>query len=442
MLEKFETFVKKNKLFSRKSKLLLALSGGEDSICLFHLLRENGYSFSAAHCNFKLRGKESDGDESFVKKLCEKHHITLHTIQFDTTKYSHELGLNTQETARFLRYRWFDELAQKHAYKLVLTAHHMEDNAETMIINLNRGTGISGLHGIPLLNNSVCRPLLTFQKEEITEYLAANSYQFRVDSSNKKDDYLRNKIRHHVIPALKQIDPNSIKSFYESAKKIHEFELMSRWLISNQWHSLVKQSGDDIWISYANINTIDSAFLPAFLYENLRQFDFSRDQTNALCRTKSIQTGFRVESKDFEIIAERSGFLLRKKQVQSPLSIEIAHAHGDFKLDGYRYEISVINKKEVDYSQLNCLYFDKKLIDFPLNLRPWKAGDKIKPLGMKGSKKISDWLTDKKVPNSQRKRQFVLVNAHDELLAILPDTISDVYKVRHESIDVLRIKRI
>lgn len=440
MLGKFEAFLKKNRLFTRKSKLLLALSGGEDSVCLFHLLREAGYDFEVAHCNFQLRGKESDGDEKFVRQLGKKYGIAAHITHFDTKSEAKKLGLNTQEAARFLRYTWFEELCRTYGYSKILTAHHMDDNTETLLINLIRGTGIAGLHGIPLNNGAICRPLLGFEKEEISDYIRANAYKFRTDSSNLKDDYLRNRLRHHVIPELKKIDRHVSAAFLSSSEKISEFEHLSRTLIQDQWNSTIEQSHQEFFIAFDRLKSMDPAILSSFLFESLRTYGFTRSQTDKLVDYKALSIGSKFVSDTHEIIRERQGFVLRPPDLSDLSGLKIETPKGQYRLGNQSIVLDTIRQKGVDFSQQNCLYFNLKKLEFPLLIRVWAKGDKIQPLGMKGKKKISDLLTDKKVPNSKRKDQLVVENKGGELIALLPNTISEAYKVDTDSIDVLRFR--
>lgn len=440
MVGKFETFLKKNRLFTRKSKLLLALSGGEDSVCLFHLLREAGYGFEVAHCNFQLRDKESDGDEKFVRKLAEKYGIACHFNRFNTKQEAKKLGLNTQETARFLRYQWFEELCTSFGFAKILTAHHQDDNTETLLINLMRGTGIAGMHGIPLNNGAICRPLLGFGKEEISEYMQANGHKFRTDSSNLKDDYLRNRLRHHVMPELKKIDRHVSEAFFSTSNKVAEFERLSRALIQNQWNSTVELNNRELFVIYDRLKALDPAVLGSFLYESLRQYGFTRSQTDKLVDYKALSIGSKFVSDTHEIICERQGFILRLPDNTSLNALIIEGPKGQYRLGPVSMVLEKIRRKAVDFSQQNCLYFDLKKLEFPIIVRVWAKGDKMRPLGMKGKKKVSDLLTDKKVPNSRRKDQLVVENKSGELIALLPHTISEAYKVETDSIDVLRFK--
>lgn len=438
MLEKFGEFVKKNKLFSAKSRLLLALSGGEDSVCLFHLLKDSGYKFAVAHCNFQLRGVESDKDEHFVRQLAGKHGIQTHCIRFETTQEAEKLKMNIQETARFLRYQWFDELCHSEGYSHLLTAHHLDDNTETMLINLSRGTGIAGLHGIPMKQGSIRRPLLYAQKSEITEYLQIHGHKYRLDESNLGTDYLRNKLRHKVIPQLKTIDRQIDQAFSKTANLIHEFEVMSRQLIREKWESLIERKNQEIFLPLSRIASLEKSFLQPFLYESLRFLGFTRSQTDKISSSDKLRIGFRLESHSHQIVRERDGFAILALDTQDADSIRVEQAPMNINLKNAILHIDLIERTEVDFSQLDCLYADAQLVRFPLNIRAWKDGDRIIPLGMKGRKLVSDVLTDKKIPHALRKHQKVIVDSKGELIAILPHTISDVHKVRHNSIHILR----
>ncbi|MCC6818224.1 MAG: tRNA lysidine(34) synthetase TilS [Bacteroidia bacterium] len=439
MLPYFEEFVKKNRLFTRKSQLLLALSGGEDSICLFHLLKDGGYNFSIAHCNFALRGKESDQDEIFVKKLADKHGISIHLIRFDTKSESKRLGMNTQETARFLRYNWFEKLQENFNYQLVLTAHHMDDNTETMLINLMRGTGIAGLHGIPLKTNSICRPLLFAQKKLISEYVLSNGYKFRADSSNLKDDYLRNQLRHHIVPKLQKIEPKVNLSFSSTASHLKEYESLAKSLIIEKWSQLVKSIDNNaFFLPFDNLKLIDANLLDVFLFENLKAFGFNKDQTNKLRNSEKAKTGFKLVSQTHEIIKEREGLLICPIRQLNHLDQIITKFpfYGNF--NDFSVKIEQISALNIELKNSEFLYIDASNIKMPIRIRNWKSADKMQPLGMKGRKKISDILTDNKIPNAIRKSVLVVVDSNEELIALLPKMPSDVYKVRHSSIVILR----
>lgn len=440
MLSLFEEFVKKNRLFGKKHKLLLAISGGEDSVCLFHLLLEGAYDFELAHCNFGLRGKESDADQDFIVKLSEKHRIKLHLIKFETKKKSEELGLGTQETARFLRYEWFEILKKDFRFDRILTAHHKGDNTETMLINLIRSTGISGLHGIPISNRHICRPLMFATSQEISEYLEMNRHKFRLDKSNLSDDYLRNRLRHHVIPELRKINAEIDEAFYKTSLQILEFERLGLELMAEKWSEIIIENSKGILLPFDRLNGPDAIEnLDTMLFYCLRPMGFNRSQTDLLKAGAQSTTGFRIESETHEIIRERNGFLICTKTNHHPENISINDLPDKSHTRDYELELIEIPKDLVDFSQSNCLYLDLEKIEFPIKIRSWKKGDKLIPLGMTGHKNVSDILTDRKVPNSERSRFLVIVNNDDQLIAMLPNLISDKFKVGLSTSSVLRI---
>jgi tRNA(Ile)-lysidine synthase len=439
MVSEFEHFVKKNTLFTRKHKLLLATSGGRDSVCLFHLLLQSGFSFSVAHCNFGLREKDSNNDEKFVKALCDKHQITCHSIRFDTTAMAEKMQTGIQETARTLRYQWFDSLMKSNNYSKLLTAHHMGDNTETMLINLLRSTGISGLHGIPFNTESICRPLMFTDRNGIDDFIRKNKLKYREDASNASDDYLRNSIRHHVIPELEKIEPKTNQSFFKSSQEIAEFETLSLYLMDQTWQSFCKEENAHLHVS-ESIFSLPENILTSLLFYSLRPYGFSRAQTDAICGSKKTAPGFKQFSAEWELFRERDGFILRKKSLPEKNLKKISEKTKKVVLNGLTIDIQKIDKKAVKLGQSNCLFFDSGKITYPLIIRPWKAGDKIQALGMKGRKNISDILTDRKIPHADREAQLVIIDQTNKILALLPDIVSETCKLDAQSLAILRIR--
>lgn len=437
MLSEFENFVSKNKLFSKKDKLLLAISGGPDSICLFNLLLNGGYNFELAHCNFLLRGKDSDHDEKYVKKLAAKNGIRCHIKHFDTKAESEKSGCGTQETARNLRYEWFKVLKKRFKFNKILTAHHMSDNTETMLINLMRSTGISGLHGISALNADIARPLLFTDRREIESYLKKNKLKFRIDKSNDSDDYLRNRIRHHLIPEFKKIDPAFDRIFYKVAGNIREFEQMSADMLSAMRQQSLKQNGERFSIQDKSLQNFTEPAV--FLYYLLREYSFSREACQSFSDYQNCRTGTFIESELWRLIRERGGFTLEKKQTFSPLNAILIKPGFTSLGNGIELSIEKIKPIEVNYKKKNTLFFDAAKCSFPLEIRTWKIADKMQPLGMKGRKKLSDMFTDKKISNALRTSQLVLCNSDGNIMAWLPQVCSELYRVDTNSRSVLAV---
>ncbi len=437
MLVAFENYIKKNKLFSKQDKLLLAVSGGEDSVCLFHLLVKNNYRFSVAHCNFQLRGKESKKDEEFVKTLAKNYHVPFFSIRFDTKKEARKLKAGAQETARKLRYDWFRELLEKYKFDKLITAHHQGDNSETMVINLLRSTGISGLHGIPVNQHQIARPLMFTNREKISRFIHKHRIAFRLDKSNLSDHYLRNAVRHHVMPALKKIEPDIDEVLSAVSGQVMEFEQLAYELIDKEWNNTVQVVERGFKLPFEALHNIRN--MEAFLYYKLKDYGFNKTQVEMLSDIENAQVGKKIESPDWELTRERNGYALLKKEEIVAGQTEITSGTKSLDVNGLAIVFKKISPLKVDYKQSGTLFMDISANPFPLNIRPWKKGDRMQPLGMKGSKKISDILTDKKVEHSIRQQQLVIVDKEGNVLSLLPDMISETCKVDSETVKVLSI---
>lgn len=440
MLEDFELFVKKNNLFTKESRLLLAISGGLDSVCLFHLLLKSNCNFEVAHCNFQLRGNDSNEDESFVKSLASQHNIPYHCVHFDTLENSEKLHLSIQETARKLRYDWFNQLAIQHGFDAILTAHHKSDNLETMLININRGTGISGLHGIPIKNNSIVRPLLFATRSDLEHFAKQENIQFRHDSSNDSNKYLRNQFRHQLIPIWKNINPKIEEAFYNSSQHLAEFEKLSLQLIQNQWNNISVIHSDCITISFDKLLSIHESAL--FLYLNTQDLGFSKQQCfDTLKLIKNNEMGV-FETQTHSLVVERDCVLIKEKQ--SPSNECYIIQPDSTRIDAQNLSLTFENIpiEQVDFNEKNCLFIEANVLRYPLKVRTWTQGDKMIPLGMNGHKNISDILTDAKIAHSERKKCLVLENSDNQIIALIPNRISEHFKVNDNSVHVLKCQTI
>ncbi|MEZ4804903.1 MAG: tRNA lysidine(34) synthetase TilS [Bacteroidia bacterium] len=435
MLSEFENFVNKNRLFSRKDKLLLAMSGGIDSICLFHILRKKNYQFSVAHCNFQLRGKESDEDEAFVRKLSKRYKIPFYTVQFDTHKESKKRKLGIQETARELRYSWFQDLKKSEKFSYILTAHHQGDNTETFLINIIRSTGISGLHGISIKANSIVRPLMFTDRASIDLFIKKYSFQFREDSSNLKDDYLRNKLRHQLIPKFREIEPKIDELISGLSSRILNYETLSQNLIEKKvYENSVAVNGG----SFLTDQAFDSINSPSeFLYQAFKKYGFNYNQFSAFNSLSGSRLGANIESANWKLTRERNGFFLENKTSILNKAIQINAYNSTIEFNSNTYAFKSILKSKVDFKKVNTLYFDIDKCQLPLEIRLWKNGDKMKPLGMRGNKKISDILTDKKISTAIRNQQCVLSSNSGEIMALLPNVSSEHHKITSSTTRVL-----
>jgi len=437
MLSDFENYIQENKLFSKKDKLLLAISGGQDSVFLFHLLLRGGYNFSVAHCNFQLRGNDSNLDEEFVKKLCVSNKIKYYIKAFDTKTEGKKLKLGTQEIARKLRYNWFEELRIAEKYDFVLTAHHLSDNTETMLINIMRSTGVSGLHGIQNKNGYIIRPLLYINRDKIQSYVNSLKIEFRQDISNESDDYLRNRIRHHIVPEFEKIEPNIDGIFSTVSNHVNEFESLTENLLKNVWDSNVTFKNSVFFIPDSIFNNISQSNI--FLYYCIKKYGFNATSIKSLGEISTVELGTVLLSEEWQLTRERNGFDLRKRESIESYSKTINTVDDRAIFLGNEISFKIIAKREVDFNQENTLFLDLQKCHFPLEVRNWRASDKMQPLGLNGHKKVSDILTDKKVKTSERKAQLIVLDSKNSIMALLPNTCSEVHKISHDSEEALAI---
>ena len=415
-------------LLGPRDKILLALSGGIDSIVLFDLLVHCGFSISVAHCNFKLRGKESDADEVFVRSLCKKYAIPCFVKSFETEAYATKNKISIQMAARELRYKWFNELRENKGLDCICTAHHKSDVVETMLINLIRGTGISGLHGIQAKHGFIVRPLLFAKKNDILNYAQKHKLKFREDSSNASDDYLRNKIRHHVIPELVKVDPDFERGFFDTANHIQKSESLLNLLINNELKKIRKINGEIQSFQISNLLKIREP--ENFLYEILKDYHFSSAQCSMLYKALNKGSGKQFNSVTHRLLIDRNFLVLSplKNSVQKD-SFRI-NKLSDFKklpihLDASKSKINdqfELNKKRT------IAQIDAQSVSFPFELRRWKKGDSFYPLGMNKRKKLSDFFIDHKLSIFDKEEVWLLCS-NGEIIWVINYRIDERYKI-------------
>ena len=421
MINKVQKFITDNNLFSQKDKLLISISGGADSVCLFFVLKELGYQIQLAHCNFNLRGKESDEDQYFVDQLAKKYGVTLHLKSFQTEEYANTYHISIQMAARELRYKWFDQLLALNNLDFIITGHHQNDNIETFLINLIRGTGINGLCGIKAKNKNIIRPLLQISREEIEEYLCQNNYQFCIDSTNTDVKYLRNKIRHMLVPLLKDIN-SSIEqtiideiSFFSGVNNIFQKEI---GLIRDR---LITEKKNVHRIKISELINLES--LEIILFEILRPFGFL--QINKIINAINSQSGKQFFSANYQLIIDREEIIISSLE-NIPNELEVLELTTEIQAPVHmKFNISSDTFLDKN-SNIAKLDFDKLL--FPLKLRKWKDGDKFKPLGMNNFKKLSDFFIDEKYSIFDKQQQWILCSG-DDIIWIVGNRIDDRYKI-------------
>ena len=418
--------------------MLLAVSGGEDSMVMADLFLKNDLSFGIAHCNFGLRGGESDLDEQLVRDWCALYDVRFHAIKFDTAQRAADWKKGTQETARILRYEWFEQIRGEHAYAKIVTAHHANDNAETLMINLFKGTGISGLHGIRPENGHIVRPLLFAGKELISRYAAKNNIPFREDASNASDDYLRNAVRHNIIPAIQEWFPGVISHLGESIVRFRETEQIYREAIEKERKKLIEKRGQDYYLPVLKLRNRQP--LSTILYELLLLFGFSSAQIPHVIELLNAESGRYMLSPTHRIIRNRDFLIITTLPSATADIIVIEAAPAVIDTLKYRCSFSVRDKPNIIPANADEAFIDLGCITFPILLRKWRIGDYLYPLGMKmKKKKVSRLLIDSKVPLHQ-KEDIWIVECSKRIAWVAGIRMDERFKIKPATEKVLFIK--
>lgn len=418
--------------------LLLAVSGGLDSMVMCHLFREAGIPFVVAHCNFGLRGEESDGDEAAVVAWCATHKTACYTNRFQTAEVASETRKSIQETARDLRYAWFEVIRKEQGLAAIATAHHADDNAETMLINLCRGTGIAGLHGIPERNGNIIRPMLFATRNDIAGYAEEQGISYREDSSNGKDDYLRNAIRHHIMPLIVQYMPGAVERIGETSQRILEAEQFYRKALEKEKTRLLQQRGQDI---YVPVNLLSKRTpLQTLCFELFRPYGFTAAQTISVMALLKSETGRYVDSHTHRIIRNRDFLVVTVLQADATGLILIEDIPQTIRTGDGRLRLTFTEKlHNLDEGPLT-VYADASKLSFPLILRRWKEGDYFYPLGMgMKKKKLSRFLTDQKVPAHEKRSVWVLESGR-RIVWVVGMRLDERFKVHPSSVQILKLE--
>lgn len=438
MENRFRQFIEHHALFTKDNRLLLAISGGADSVALAYLLKSAGYLFAMAHCNFRLRAAESDEDEQFVRLLAKNIGCELFVTSFDTEEYAQQKSVSIEMAARDLRYAWFETVRQQYAFDYIVTAHHQDDNAETMLLNQIRGTGLRGLQGILPKNQRIVRPLLCCSKIEILTYMNQHDYSYRIDSSNLESIYKRNKLRNDVFPLLMELNPSVIKTFNENATRFADAFRFYSAHMSQELSRLVRNDGE---IEKIEIKTLEqSGFTSLFLYEWLHTRGYNFDDIETIVRSLSAQSGKRFLSQNYILVKDRE-YLLLSPRNETDIDVSISETDSLIEYNHHRINIEKMPIHQAQYKQAKSLeaFFDKSKMHFPLKIRKWKAGDSFIPLGMKNHKKVSDFLIDEKMSVVEKQQVVVLENARNEILWIVGFRMSEIGKITTDTTLVVRM---
>ncbi|MFC1223835.1 tRNA lysidine(34) synthetase TilS [Pedobacter sp. BG31] len=425
-LSQFQDFIEQQKLFVQGNRILLAVSGGKDSVLMLHLFKAIGVDIGVAHCNFNLRADEAQRDESFVALLAKNFELPFYVTHFDTKKYAAENKISTQMAARELRYNWFEEIRRTAGYDYTALAQHQNDAVETLLINLTRGTGISGLHGILPKRDLLIRPLLFLNRQQIDEIVRVNNIDFVEDSSNASTKYTRNKIRLEVVPHLQAINPNLEKTFVENIERFAELETFLTIQVQKLAHEILDKRNDGIYISLAEIFRLNPQKL--LLYELLKPFNFSENVVHEIIAGLKALSGTHFFSTTHQAIINRNDLVIVEKSV-SVTANQFIHPTTENIAFG-NVEISLVFTREVKFEvNLNKAFINADKLIFPLVLRNWQNGDKFIPLGMRNPKKVSDYFIDEKVPLHLKKVTPILVNGNGEIIWIAGMRPDNRYKL-------------
>ena len=429
-----QNYIENHIPFLKQKKLLLAVSGGLDSMVLFHLMQQLNYEIAIAHCNFQLRGVESFGDQKFVQDYAETNGIPFFVTQFDTEAFAKDYKLSTQVAARELRYNWFYELLDTEKFDFILTAHHADDNLETFLINLTRGTGLEGLTGIPVQNEKIIRPLLFASRNEIENYAKVHNIQWREDSSNASDKYVRNKIRHHLIPVLKELNPNFITSFLKTESYLQEALAMVEDAAVMVYQQVAKEVDDQIHFDLKQLMQLTN--YQSYLYQWLKEFGFTAWED--IYDLVDSQSGKQVFAVDFRLLKDRDFLILspighletqeeffvneNQTEVKIPLNISFSKVTG----------LSVVTNKTI--------FVDADQLVYPLVLRKWKTGDAFMPFGMDGkSKKVSKLFKDEKLSLIEKENIWLLCS-NNQIVWIVGIRADDRFRTTNETKNILKIE--
>ncbi|MGB0862764.1 MAG: tRNA lysidine(34) synthetase TilS [Saprospiraceae bacterium] len=439
MIEKLRAFVKKEHLFEEQQTVLIAVSGGIDSVVLCFLMKKAGYSFGMAHCNFKLRGDASDGDAVFVKELAEKLNVPYFEKTFYTEKIAKKEKKSIQIIARELRYDWLENIRIQHQYSRIATAHHLNDSIETVLYNITKGCGIRGLHGILPLNGSIIRPLLFATKEEIKNWATQNEIFHRKDASNATDKYSRNRVRHHVTPILKTINPAFERTFEANIKRFRELEKLQNWAVEYWREELMTRVGEEMILDATRFDELPTQ--ATILYEILLPYGFNAAQIEKMLALPSMASGQLFSSNTFDLLVNRGQWIIRKQVVEVAEMVIEGFSEPFFINENTQlyFQQHTKTKDFIFKKNKNIAYFDAEKIKLPLRLRRWKEGDVFEPFGMNGRhKKVSDVFKNAKLSLFEKEKIWIL-ESENTIVWVVGMRTDERFRVTEQTDKILEI---
>ncbi len=441
LLEKFRANIQNENLFNQKDVLLIAVSGGVDSVVLCELCKQAGYDFAIAHCNFQLRGDESNRDETFVKTLAAKYSVEVLVNKFETNAFASANKMSIQVAARVLRYGWFKELIndKTSSYKYLLTAHHANDNIETLLMNFYKGTGITGLRGILPKQGNIIRPLLFAKKEELVAFAKTNDLSFVEDSSNALDKYSRNYLRNQFIPVVEKLYPQAEENLIDNLHRFRDIEILYQQSIQLHKKKLIEQKGNEIHIPVLKLKK--TVPLHSVLYEILKDFGFTAKQTDDAIHLLDAESGKYILSSSHRLIKNRNWLIIAAIDTKDTGQILIeGEADVDF-INGQLEIKKIVNKQTSIVNNQTVAQLDFATIQYPFLLRKWKKGDYFYPLGMTKKKKLSRFFGDLKLSLLQKEKIWV-IEMNKKIIWVVGYRIDDRFKLSDQTKEILEIKLI
>ena len=437
MEKRVAAYIQKEGLLSRDGLHIVALSGGADSVALLLILHRLGYRIEAAHCNFHLRGEESNRDEAFVKSLCHEYRIPLHLIHFDTDIYASFHQVSIEMAARELRYRYFEQLCQDIGAETVCVAHHRDDAVETLLMNLLRGSGIHGLTGIRPKNGHIVRPLLCLSRHEVETFLQKTGQQYVNDSTNFVDDVVRNKVRLNVLPLLKAINPNASENLFKTACYLREAEQVVQEVVARQKAQLISKDPDTQSEKVAKDTLKELPSTAFFLHEWLAPYGFNAAQTTEILTRLEGESGRVFPTESHELVIDRDSLVLVPRQ--APMKSLKIPEMGLYRYDD-SHQFSFLISEEISISKSSSsATIDAALVNFPLVIRPTQTGDKFVPFGMTGHKLVSDFLTDLKLTVVAKRCQLVVTDCEGNILWVVGQRTDNRYRITSQTTSMLSI---
>jgi tRNA(Ile)-lysidine synthase len=453
LLQRFKESIQQQNLFHPKDKLVLAVSGGVDSVVLCELCKRAGYDFIIAHCNFQLRGNESERDETFVRQLGHKFNVEVAVKKIDTEQYAQEKKIGIQEAARELRYEWFKKIVNRqneifthnvqlttHSSRLItylLTAHHADDNIETMMMNFFRGTGLQGLQGIPVAHQHTRRPLLPFWKEELMQFAKENNIEFVEDSSNASSKYTRNLFRNEIIPLITKVYPQVKANLQDNITRFIEINKLYKISIDQLKKKLCKIKNEEVHIPVKQLMSYQNR---ALIFELISEYGFSEKQIDEVMKLADSESGKFIESPiRYRIIKFRNWFIISKEQSPDAATVIIEEGTKNIQHSAFNLQLSILQPTTPKLPTTNLIAcLDASQISFPLILRKWKQGDYFYPLGMRKKKKLSRFFIDQKLSKTQREKAWV-IEMNKKIIWIVGLRIDDRFKITEKTKKVLEI---